>query len=365
MLNRADSYTVRGGDTTQMMQLAKAMEGLGSKVSFVTLNDLPRTWDFDVVHIFNRLTLQEMQDLLYSDLRTVPVVLTSNFWFDAGHWFFDAVRKQKKWLVADAVLGRSIAQRLYGKWQAARWKGGSKFLRLKQAMEQCDAIITNSQTEISYLRRLFGLKTKFGVVPVAIDTNRYLDLPEKSVDFQDQFHVSDFVLQVSRLQPNKNQLALINALFDIPVPIVFVGQPSPYHLEYVRYCHERGEQRGNVYFTGYWPDEDLPGVYASAKVHVLPSWAELPGIVSLEAGAAGCQVISTEIGCAKEYLGDLAGYCVPDNLSSIRQAVTSALDSQVPVALRETILLQYTWEKAATRLHAIYEDICHAGSKRR
>jgi glycosyltransferase involved in cell wall biosynthesis len=92
-------------------------------------------------------------------------------------------------------------------------------------------------------------------------------------------------------------------------------------------------------------------------VHALPSWRETPGLVSLEAAAAGCRIVTTELGSTRDYFGDLAWYCYPDDFASIRRAVEMAMKAPVPADLRKQVLTQYTWQRAASATLASYEKI--------
>ena len=90
---------------------------------------------------------------------------------------------------------------------------------------------------------------------------------------------------------------------------------------------------------------------------MLPSWRETPGLVSLEAAAAGCRIVSTAIGSAREYFGDLAWYCDPCNPGSIRQAVLQALAAPATAALRQRVLERFTWEVAAQNTLEAYSKV--------
>jgi glycosyltransferase involved in cell wall biosynthesis len=171
--------------------------------------------------------------------------------------------------------------------------------------------------------------------------------PSPNQPFLDKYGLKGYVLQVARIQSAKNQLGLMQALFDIPIPIVFAGQPSPYETDYVNRCYELAQKRGQVYFLGPMSSEELAGIYVLAAVHALPSWRETPGLVSLEAAAAGCRVVSTSIGSAREYFGDHAWYCDPRDPQSIRRAVLHALEAPHSESLRNLVLERYTWEAAA------------------
>jgi glycosyltransferase involved in cell wall biosynthesis len=144
----------------------------------------------------------------------------------------------------------------------------------------------------------------------------------------------------------KNQLGLIRALYDLPKPIVIVGQPAAAMPAYADQCKALGAKRGNVIFIERVPHEELPGIYALAAVHVLPSWRETPGLVSLEAAASGCRVVTTCIGSTRDYFGNLVEYCHPADHASIRTATERALGQPGSPALRNHVLEHFTWERA-------------------
>jgi glycosyltransferase involved in cell wall biosynthesis len=92
---------------------------------------------------------------------------------------------------------------------------------------------------------------------------------------------------------------------------------------------------------------DVGTHYRHARVHAVPSWFETTGLVSLEAAIAGCNIVSTSRGHAREYLGELAWYCDPDSKKSIRSAVLAAWEASEQSALRDRVLDHFTWEHAA------------------
>jgi glycosyltransferase involved in cell wall biosynthesis len=214
----------------------------------------------------------------------------------------------------------------------------------------------------SHFRLQNNLQHKSYVVPNGIIPDLFEDLFVQANDFLAAYNCRDFVLEVARIEVAKNQLGLIEALFNIPVPIVLIGKPSPYESEYVARCQERARERGNVFFIEHIPYEKLPGAYAAASVHALPSWRETPGLTSLEAAAAGCKVVSTSLGCAQEYFGELAWYCHPADLSSISQAVIAALNTPSTTTLRQRVLEEFTWQQAAK---VTYQAYCSVLEKNR
>ena len=125
-------------------------------------------------------------------------------------------------------------------------------------------------------------------------------------------------------------------------------------------------------FLGYVPDDDLPAVYASADVFVLPT-TELEGfgLATLEALASGTPVVGTPVGGTVELLeGCQARTDVPkpmlvsrvgaDALAT-RMADWTALDSaareRAGRGCRAYVSEQYTWEETVDALERRYRAI--------
>jgi len=86
---------------------------------------------------------------------------------------------------------------------------------------------------------------------------------------------------------------------------------------------------------------------AACKVHALVSWMETTGLSSLEAGVMGANLVITDKGDTRDYFEDLAYYCSPDSVDSIREAVLAAYRAPRSTALCQRILQKYTWEETA------------------
>ena len=104
-----------------------------------------------------------------------------------------------------------------------------------------------------------------------------------------------FVLFVSTLEPRKGIDTLLDAYAALApmapyVPLVITGQ----HGWYTERIYAQVKQLGletRVVFTGYVPDEDLPGLYNCAAVLAFPSRYEGFGLTVLEAMACGTPVV--------------------------------------------------------------------------
>jgi glycosyltransferase involved in cell wall biosynthesis len=228
-------------------------------------------------------------------------------------------------------------------------------------LQQANRVLPNSDAEARLLGRTFsmrdGLGEKTDIVSNGIDATLYVNDPAPSRAFLERYGVRDFVLQVGTISPVKNQLRLIEALFDVPVPLVFVGHTPSFATSYAHECRVRANARGNVHFVDHVAPGELPGIYALAAVHVLPSWRETPGLVSLEAAACGCRIVTTRVGSAHEYFGDLAWYCDPADVRSIRSAAVAALKTPASDALRRHVLANFTWRRAGEATLSSYSRL--------
>lgn len=166
--------------------------------------------------------------------------------------------------------------------------------------------------------------------------------------------VRDYVLCVARLEPRKNQLMLLEALRDDPRPVVLVGADFTYAPRYAELCR-RFTRRGPTLVLGRLSTAMLAAALREAAVHCLPSWYELPGLVSLEAARAGTRVVASSWGALGDYLGDTIDYCEPDDPASVAAALTAALGRSPEAATARAG--GFTWERTAAETLAIYEEI--------
>ena len=102
-------------------------------------------------------------------------------------------------------------------------------------------------------------------------------------------------------------------------------------------------------------EEDKRWLYRLARVHVLASWMETTGLVSLEAAAMGCALVVTPNGDTREYFDGAAHFCSPEDPRSIRSAVDAAYRAGPDAKLRYRILTDYTWDAAAQATARGYE----------
>jgi len=358
--SRPDAEQYPGGDNIQMMKTKAALERLGLAIEIRSLQDLDDLAGFDLAHIFN---IQEpgpaWTALQAVEKKGIPVVLSPIYWGIYAYWFELACKQPGIWHQLAHILGKRRVRQWYIDWQHMKASRNSDWQIQRRLLQHAGRVLPNSRSEITLLRKEFNLgadfESKSDVIPNAIDTDLYASPPAPSESFAIKYGIRDFILEVGTIYPVKNQLGLIEAVFDLSIPLVIVGKVLGAFTEYAEACRARAEERGQVIFIDQVSHDDLPGIFALAAVHVLPSWRETPGLVSLEAAAAGCRIVTTELGSTRDYFGDLAWYCYPDDIASIRNAVEMAMKAPAPADLRKQVLSQYTWQRTASATLVAYE----------
>ena len=368
MILRPDADTVFGGDTVVMNKLSHAMRGQGVEVVVGPLDVLPPASEFDLLHIFTVAPLTHARRMVaWAQAGRVPIVFSPLYYATFRHWFEKASASAPRWRRLAATLGKERTWAIYRTWQEVKLPLVEVWRESRKVLAAATCIATSSQWENRYVAGHFRLsrriRQQMRISPLGIDAALYGQTfsDEQIAAFRARHQIGPgYVCEVARLEPKKNQLAVIEALAGVDVPLVFVGHASPYAPGYVARCREAGARRGQVHFLNWLPEEELPLLYAAAAAHILPSWVELPGLSSLEAGASGCRVISTEISPLPELLGDQAWYCDPFDQGSIRAAVLAALDTPAPPGLRQRLLTNLSWERAAAANLALYRQTISA-----
>ena len=200
----------------------------------------------------------------------------------------------------------------------------------------------------------FCLKNyNFVSIPNAIDKSVFTDSDTEKPNKYSEF--KDCILCAARIEGRKSTLNLVKAVKGTNYKLVLVGKESQNQKKYVEQVHE--EAGDNVTFLGAISHDDLRDLYKVAKVHVLASWMETPGLSSLEAAAMGCNIVVTKKGDTYDYFEDYAFYCEPDDVDSIKRAIDKAYNSTFNPKLKEKILTDYIWEKTAQETLKGYELI--------
>src|SRR5690606_7691803 len=111
-------------------------------------------------------------------------------------------------------------------------------------------------------------------------------------------------------EPRKNHRLALAALAQLKAQgyphRLLIGGGKGWLFEPIAAEVERLGVAGDVTFTGYVPDEDLPGLYSGATALLMPSYYEGFGFPLLEAMACGTPVVCSRASSLPELAGDAA-----------------------------------------------------------
>jgi glycosyltransferase involved in cell wall biosynthesis len=332
--------TISGGHTVQATSTAAALQELGLHVT-VASAARASVGPYDVVHSFGVSVARQL--LREARMAGAAVVVTPIWWeYSQGGPLVTRISARG---VRTARLAFSVARRGVAE-TAMRIRRRHQEAALM--FEFADLLLPNSKGEAERLRAEFRLTVPMRVIPNGFDPDVFTPLRGAGTERAG-------VLCVARLEPHKNQLGLIKEVRRDSLPLTIVGDEHPHHQGYAARC--RAAAGDNVTFMSAMPQAELVEVYRGAAVHVLPSLFETTGLVSLEAAAAGCAVVTTDRGYAREYFGAFASYCDPQKRGSIRCAVAEALSRRPSPELRAHLLSRYTWRHAALETAAAYASV--------
>ncbi|MCP4047427.1 MAG: glycosyltransferase family 4 protein [Gammaproteobacteria bacterium] len=162
-----------------------------------------------------------------------------------------------------------------------------------------------------------------------------------------------FVMATGKISPRKNIQGLIQAMSKlsdvIPHHLVLVGGDGWGMDEVYEHLNDPGI-KARVHFPGYVTDEQLRALYAQASVYVHPSLYEGFGLTVLEAMAAGCPVVTSNVTSLPEVAGDAALLIDPLDSNALADAIESICC--------DTALANELVKKGGVRAHSFQWDTC-------
>ncbi|MEO7425509.1 MAG: glycosyltransferase family 4 protein [Fibrobacteria bacterium] len=361
MRNRSDTFTRPGGDTVLLEGLREGLRALGHTVDVDTGSALDAR-HYDIVHLFN-LTLPDWIAPHARDAagKGVPFVIHA---------------LQEDWpRFLNRALATAVVLEKYVAAGQPRARLESSLALLKEcpaaAMPLCaDAakaaaiLCTGREEAATVLRDYPSARTR--IVPLAAGSSPERDgkgIDEglqggnAEEDFRKVFGLDEFILCVGRLEPRKNQLMLLAALEESEVTVVFADGGFSYAPEYAEACR-KFSRRGRTVFTGRLASPLLRSAYRSAKVSCLPSWYELPGLATLESALWGRQVVTTDYGTIRDYLGESCLYAEPDDVRGLAEKISEAWDrdSGPGDAGLHARAAAFRWERTVAATEAAYRE---------
>lgn len=355
MQSRKNFYSLPGGDTVQLLKTKAELEKLGVIVD-ISLELEPNLKEYDIVHLSNLTRIQETYiQMKNARKQNKPIVLSTIYWPTEEFEKMGQVGWRK---ILNKFLNINTEEKLkagyrYFTNKEERNRATLELIKNKytemqtEVLKGVDCCLPNSKTEMEKIEETLGVPIdKFIVVPNGIDKRIVESSERKLSDFE---KYRDAIICVGRIDTRKNQLNLVKALDGSGKKLILVGTVSDNHKHYFEQIKPILDKNKYFEYIPYIENERLYELFRVCKVNALPSWFDTPGLVSLEAAAMGCNLAISEKGTTRDYFEDLAYYCDPDDIESIKVAVEKAWLAPRNEKLKEKVLKYYTWEEAAAQ----------------
>lgn len=312
------AFNTPGGGEVQLLKYAEHIKHYNIDIEFFDQWE-PKLSTYDIAHFFSAMS--------------------------GSVYFCDHIKKMGLPLIVSPNL-----------WITEDTKDQYPHEEIRRIFVMADFIVVNSLVEGDLLAVTFEIpRQKFITVYNGIESF-FLDKVDSSIFLNHYGIKGKFVLNIGNIEPRKNQLKLIKAMKFFPeLKIVLIGhQRDP---DYAKKCfQEAGEQ---LVYIGTIPNHShlLRSAYAGCECMALPSIAETPGLVALEAGACGAKILITSAGSAREYFSDYATYVNPDSIDDIKYGIEKILRQGKSNELARLIGSKYLWSNVVLALHHLYVSI--------
>lgn len=229
-------------------------------------------------------------------------------------------------------------------------------------LRRARAIMATSPAYIASSPVLRRHAARCQVVPLGIDVGRF----QTAAPAQGK---GDHVLFVGRLRYYKGLHILLDAMRDLDARLTIAGSgPEQARLE------AQAQALGiahRVRFAGDVADADLPALYRSADVFVLPAHlrSEALGLALIEALASGVPSVSTELGTGTSFVnlhGETGLVVPPGDAAAMGQAIRTllgdaALRQRYAAAAQARAQALFSRERMAAEVERVYHEALARG----
>jgi glycosyltransferase involved in cell wall biosynthesis len=177
------------------------------------------------------------------------------------------------------------------------------------------------------------------------------------------------IVSVGRLYARKGLFTLIESMPDVikkfpKAKFIISGKGQSGEMHKLNAHAERLGVRGNIVFTGYTPDRELPKLYQAADIFAFSTFYEHHPFAVLEALATGLPVVTTTVGGIPETIqSSRNGFLVePFNAKAFSEKIVYLLEHplealEMGAKARQTIVEQLDWRIVVKDAMKVYEEV--------
>lgn len=244
---------------------------------------------------------------------------------------------------------------------------------LSKTLERADALITDSEYTRQELAAYFSWPIeRIHTVPLASSDEFRMRGEGELRDALNRHGLvyGGYNLFVGTLEPRKNIETLLDAYSRLPVslkkrwPLVLTGYQG-WRNDAIRERLDRAVDEGWARHLGFVPGEDLPLLFAGARLFTFPSLYEGFGMPVLEAMSSGVPVVCSNSSSLPEVAGSVALMCDPMDIDTLTDLIARGLEDE---SWRATAITQglehaasFSWQRCAMQTMDVYKRVLSAG----
>lgn len=174
----------------------------------------------------------------------------------------------------------------------------------------------------------------------------------------------EYCLFAGTIEPRKNIPALLNAYGMLPDavrrrwPLVLVGYKG-WNSDAIHARIAEAERAGWARYLGFVAAEDLPLIFAGARLFAFPSLYEGFGLPVLEAMASGVPLVCSNSSSLPEVAGDAAAMCDAPDVDALSHLIAAGLEDEGwRASARDkglTRACEFSWQRCARETADVYQ----------
>lgn len=221
-----------------------------------------------------------------------------------------------------------------------------------EAYQTADACVALTAWEACLMREMFRADPqKIHIIPNGVEPIFFRE-SEGSGDIARH----EWLVCTATIHPRKRVLELARAAIVARIPIWFIGEPysevDPYYQRFRRLQKDHGDLLR--YEGGISDRRQLAGIYKGARGFVLLSAMESLSLSALEAAAAGCALLLSDLPWARSTFGNAADYCP---LAEAGRTATALKKFYNGAPGQRQSFRPLRWEEVAKQLKKVYESL--------
>jgi glycosyltransferase involved in cell wall biosynthesis len=328
----------------------------------------------DVVHLMHPRNVLASQTMAWAQQHGIPTVYT---WLGPFHDAYLTPDRERPFEAAPTP-GRLLFDREMLLWRLLglplprAMRDALRNYRLHWPLRAADVLLPCSVFEAQMMRQ-FGLTQPQEVVPLWVDVPFIRSVPVQPPPYD---MPRPWLLFVGQLTPRKGYDLAVRALPAIAahypqVSLLVVSGINLAQREQLLALARRNGVEQHIHLLGYLPDEDLINLYRASDALLFPTRYEGFGLPLLEAMAAECPPIATDIPVVREIIRNGAnGLLVPYNDAAALARAALLLLGQPHVQEhlraggRATLDTRYREDQLVSTIEATYRQVIVASATR-